>query len=372
MRTVSLCLETIKERDGDVKAWVEVNPQPALASGPLDGVPFGVKDIFETAGLKTEWGTPLFKGRIGQKDAPLVARLRRLGAVMLGKTATTAFAYFDPAETRNPRNLRCTPGGSSSGSAAAIAAGMAEFTLGSQTQGSVLRPASYCGVVGFKPSYGLLEVEGVMPFTPSFDTVGLFTQTAAAMRKLWGAMGYQTGRGFGRMMAWEPPAEVEPAMRHAFVETVRRMGVEMAPRPAVVDRIIGAASLVNDYEGALTNEARYREFGARIGVKLSELIERGLAVKPEDYQAALREIKRAEVFGGFDVVLTPAALGAAPEGLASTGSPRMNGYWTALGCPAISIPMKVDGMPLGLQMTARPGADAMLLETACVVENEWG
>src|SRR5207248_6579326 len=157
--------------------------------------PFGAKDIIETKGLATEYGSPIYKGRIGTEDAAIVRELRRRGAVLMGKTHTTAFAYRTPAPTRNPRNLEHTPGGSSSGSAAAVAAGMIPIALGTQTGGSVLRPASFCGVVGFKPTYGLLPMDGVLPFAKSLDTLGLFTNSASEMLALWDATGYATGPG---------------------------------------------------------------------------------------------------------------------------------------------------------------------------------
>ena len=157
---LEICLARIAEREPKIQAWVQVAPQPATCAGPLAGIPFGAKDIYETQGLITAYGSPLYAGRIGSADAALVAQLRGLGAVLLGKTQTTAFAYFDPAPTRNPRDLTRTPGGSSSGSAAAVAAGMVPFALGSQTQGSVLRPASFCGVAGFKPTRGLPAARG--------------------------------------------------------------------------------------------------------------------------------------------------------------------------------------------------------------------
>src|SRR4029077_17456903 len=165
-------------RDQELRAWVEVAPQDPLGSGPLDGIPFGVKDIFETRGLPAGFGAPAYSSRKGQADAALVMQLRSPGAAMMGKTQTTALASFDPSPTRNPRNPDYTPGGSSSGSAAAVAAGLVPFALGSQTQGSVIRPASYCGAAGFKPTFGLLSLEGVLPFAPSLDTAGLFTQDA--------------------------------------------------------------------------------------------------------------------------------------------------------------------------------------------------
>src|ERR1035438_7045722 len=176
---LEICRRRIAAGDPDVQAWVEVSPQDPLANGLLDGIPFGVKDIFETRGLATEFGSALYAGRKGVVDAPVVSALRRTGAVLLGKTRTTAFASFDPAATRNPRLPGHTPGGSSSGSAAAVAAGMVPFALGTQTLGSVLRPASYCGVCGFKPTFGRLPVEGVLPFAPSLDTLGLFPRTPA-------------------------------------------------------------------------------------------------------------------------------------------------------------------------------------------------
>ena len=164
------CLEQIRLRDADLRAWVEVAPQPPLSSGVLDGIPFGVKDIIETRNLRTQYGSPLFAGRYGGTEAGLVTALRQRGAVLLGKTQTTAFAYYDAPPTRNPLNPAHTPGGSSSGSAAAVAAGMVPLALGTQTQGSILRPASFCGICGFKPTFGLLPTGGILPFAPSLDT----------------------------------------------------------------------------------------------------------------------------------------------------------------------------------------------------------
>ena len=187
------CLQRIQTLDPKIQAWVQVAPQPALGDGPLAGIPFGAKDIMETRGLSTEYGSPIYKGRLGTTDAAIVTSLRRRGAILLGKTHTTAFAYRTPAPTRNPRNLEHTPGGSSSGSAAAVAAGMVPFALGTQTRGSILRPASYCGVTGFKPSYGLVSLDGVLPYAKSLDTVGFFTHTPADMLALWEAMGHSSG-----------------------------------------------------------------------------------------------------------------------------------------------------------------------------------
>ena len=168
-------------------------PQTPTGTGALSGIPFGVKDIIETKGLATEYGSAIYKGRIGTDDAAIVRQLRQRGGVLLGKTHTTAFAYTTPAPTHNPRNLADTPGGSSSGSAAAVAAGMVPVAIGTQTGGSTIRPASFCGVTGFKTSYGLLPMEGVFPFAKSLDTLGFFTHTAADMLAFWEAIGHGTG-----------------------------------------------------------------------------------------------------------------------------------------------------------------------------------
>ena len=377
---LAICLERIREAEPKLQAWVEVSPQAALGDGPLGAIPFGVKDIFETENLATEFGSPIYAGRKGRQDAAVVRKLRSRGAIVLGKTQTTAFAYFDPAPTRNPRDTRHTPGGSSSGSAAAVAAGMVPFALGTQTLGSVLRPASFCGVAGFKPTYGRLPLEGVLPFATSLDTAGLFTQTAADMRLLWERMGFAVGGGGGaRLGAPAGLPAVEPEMERTFWRGTARLraeglSVETVKLPPGFSQLVEAARTVCDYEGARTHQERWREHGSRIGVKLTELVIRGLGIAAEDYAAALETIARmkqemAKVFEEVAVILTPAAPGPAPAGLESTGDPRMNIPWTALGAPAISIPMPTESrLPLGMQLTAAPGQDARLLEVAVQVE----
>lgn len=366
-----LCLDRIRASDADVRAWVEVAPRAGAASGPLAGVPFAAKDIFETRGMATEYGSPLYKGRRGSDDAALVANLLARGAALVGKTTTTAFAYFDPAATRNPRDLRYSPGGSSSGSAAAVAAGMVPFALGSQTQGSVLRPASFCGVTGFKPGFGVLPLGGVLPFAPSLDTAGLFTETAADMKALWERMGHAP-REFETFAcaATDHLDGVDGEMEQAFLAATAAY-----PRialPAAFQRVLPAVRLVNNYEGARTHEARWKEHGERIGAKLAQLVAGGLQIPRDEYVRAVAAIGEARtameaVFREYAVVLTPSAPGPAPVGLASTGDPRMNAPWTGLGCPAISIPMPrgaVSRMPLGLQLTAARGRDSELLSAA--------
>jgi Asp-tRNA(Asn)/Glu-tRNA(Gln) amidotransferase A subunit family amidase len=186
MRKLALqrCLDRIQTMEPSIHAWVQVSPQRNTTRGRLSGIPYGVKDIIETRGLATEYGSPIYKGRIGTTDAAIIREMRKHGAILLGKTQTTAFAYLTPAPTRNPRDLEHTPGGSSSGSATAVAAGMVPFAIGEQTRGSVLRPASFCGVTGFKPTYDLLSMEGVLPLSKSLDTLGFFTHTPADMSAL--------------------------------------------------------------------------------------------------------------------------------------------------------------------------------------------
>ncbi len=375
---LSLCVERIAARDAQVQAWAQVSPQPALGSGRLSGIPFGVKDIYETRELSTEYGSPLYAGRKGSKDAALVTQLRQQGAVLIGKTHTTAFAYFDAAPTRNPHNLSHTPGGSSSGSAVAVAAGMTPFALGTQTLGSVLRPASYCGVVGFKPSAGVLSLEGALPFAPSLDTAGLFTQTADDMQLLWSRMGHAKAEAPGSLQIPSLMPPVEPAMELAFRRTVERLeqnfSVSVVEMPERFRELAPAVHVIFAHEGARTHEARWREHGEQIGQKLARLVEEGLRISTDQYHAALMtvvEIKRqmSNVFRHYPVLITPAAAGLAPEGLQSTGDPIMNSPWTALGVPAISIPMPVLGMPLGLQLVSESGTDGALLALAAEVES---
>ncbi len=344
------CLRRIAETEGEIHAWVEVNPQPGTGSGPLCNVPFGAKDIMETRGMATEYGSPLFAGRKGTQDAAVISRLRDLGAVLIGKTHTAAFASFDPPPTRNPRMPGHTPGGSSSGSAAAVAAGMVPFTLGTQTLGSVVRPASFCRVCGFKPTFGRLPTGGVLPFAPSLDTVGLFTATAEDMACLW-------QRSFG--------ATVEIA---ALPRTGRLGEIAM---PAGWDDLTAAALLINDYEGSRTHRALWEQHGPAIGARLSELVRRGLATSDQDYAAARSHVGRmrdamAAVFERYPLLLSPAAAGPPPEGLSATGDPSPNAPWTALGVPVISVPVG----PVGLQIAACWGHDDQLVAAAAILEKE--
>jgi Asp-tRNA(Asn)/Glu-tRNA(Gln) amidotransferase A subunit family amidase len=374
-RALELSLERIGRLDPAIHAWVQVLPQPATGDGPLQGIPFGVKDIIETQNLVTEYGSPIYAGRHGTSDAAIVRQLRSLGGILVGKTQAAAFAYRTPPPTRNPRNLEHTPGGSSSGSAAAVAADMIPLAIGTQTVGSVLRPASYCGVTGFKPSYGLLSMEGVLPLAHSLDTLGFFTHTPEGMLLLWEALGQSPGGDQDVALGVpEPLPEVEPEMASAFRETIsllraRRLVVQPIQITPMLDKLTAENRIVLYYEGARFHQERFQQYGARL-LDVADLVREGLQISGQRYQAALTFISEckeemAERYKTTPVILVPAATGPAPQGLASTGDARMNAPWTTLGTPAISIPMPVrDGLPLGLQLTAAHGQDARLLRAA--------
>jgi len=372
------CLDRIRLMDPSIHSWIQVKPQRPTGNGRLAEIPFGAKDIMETRGLSTEYGSPIYKGRIATTDAAIVRDLRQRGAILLGKTECTAFAYRTPAPTRNPRDLEHTPGGSSSGSAAAVAAGMVPFALGTQTRGSVLRPASFCGVTGFKPTYRLFSLEGVLPLAKSLDTLGFFTHTPTDMLALWEALGHSSGQAEDFALgALVPMPQVETAMAVAFqnaLAALRKAAVSIRPVAIseMLDKLNEAASTVEEYEGARFHEQRFKEYGSRLG-ELVDLIQKGLQISVERYEEAKRYIEEcktrmAEMYKATPVILGPAATGPAPLGLASTGDPRMNAPWTALGTPAISIPMPISSLPLGLQLTAEPGQDARLLRAAVRVQ----
>ena len=398
---LAISLRAVRGREAEVRAWSHIDDDGARkraarltaelrqsgARGGLHGVPFALKDIFDTAGLPTEWGSPLCKGRVPASDCALAARFEALGAVLVGKTHTAAFAYYDAAPTRNPHNPAHTPGGSSSGSAAAVACGMVPLAVGSQTQGSILRPASFCGVVGFKPTFGKLPLAGVMPFAPTLDHAGLFTADAADMQAVWRALGFAADAapcGAVAAVDWPPPSAaagaLDDSMRNAFDAALRKienagLAVERLPCPRFFDALPAALRTVMYYEGAQQHGALFRAHGGAVGEKLAALLDEGLRIPRRDYRDALAVIHAcraafAQWTAARPVIAAPAALGPAPAGLDSTGDPAANAPFTALGAPAISIPMgkSLGGLPLGLQLAAARGADDALLSTARLVE----
>ncbi|MFF4133392.1 amidase [Streptomyces mirabilis] len=378
-------LERLDRTESDVRAWVRVDRDGALSAareldavpsgGPLRGVPVGVKDIIDVAGLPTECGSPLRRGRIAEADAPLVARLRRIGAIPLGKTVTTEFAYFAPGPTRNPHNLAHTPGGSSSGSAAAVATGVVPLALGSQTAGSLTRPASYCGVAGFvAPAGGPLDTTGFVGLAPGLDAVGLLTPTVADLRLAHGALtGAERVPGppqpptRPRLAVWsgDELAEISKDMRAALARSVEDAVANGAVLvdvdwPALTPRLVEAHVTVMAYEAArtLAEESTHPD---RLSAPLNELLAHGRSLTTEDYERA-RSVARRErsamlaLLCDVDAVLGPAAPGVAPKGLTATGSPVLSRPWQLLGLPAVTVPGHRDtqGMPLGVQLVGHP------------------
>ncbi len=351
---------------------------------PLFGVPVGVKDIFHADGLDTRAGSDVPAEALAGPQADAVTALERAGAVVLGKTVTTEFAYFDPGPTGNPHDLEHTPGGSSSGSAAAVAAGLCPLALGSQTIGSVIRPASFCGVVGVKPTYGRVPIGGVLPVAPSVDHVGYFTQDVAGARRAAPVLYDEWDDTRGGAADTDRPVlgvpadayldQADPTARDLFrdrLDGLRRAGYEVRETDA-----LAAIDDVNDRhqdlvaaETALSHTEWYADHGDRYAVATADLIEEGHAVSVgrlvearngrRQLRAALTDRMDA---GGVDLWVAPAAPGPAPEGLGNTGDPVMNLPWTHAGVPTVGLPAgRIDGLPVGLQFAGRPDADERVL-----------
>ena len=397
-RLVRACLDRIARDEPRIRAWAWLDPEQALAAAravdaapgrpPLYGLPVGIKDIIDTSDAPTECGTPLHRGRRPAKDAACVAALRAAGAVILGKTVTTELAFFAPGPTRNPRNPAHTPGGSSSGSAAGVADCMVPAALGTQTAGSIIRPAAYCGVVGFKPSHGLLSLEGVLRFAPSLDTLGVLVREVADVAPLLRALGAPVEvRGLPRpprIGLWRSAqwARATAAMQHRL-EEVAAMLSRAGATVLEVDPLPDEALLAEDQALIMAAEA-VSSFGALrasggLSPQLTGLLDRGAAARPEEVRAAKVRAGQAGAAAGtlladLDVLLTPSAPGEAPEGLASTGDPVFNRVVTMLGLPAISLPAGTgpSGLPLGVQLVGAPRAEAALLAVASWVETRLG
>lgn len=393
-----------------VQAWVHLDAAHLLrqaeaadaaraagqGGGTLWGLPVGVKDIVDTADLPTENGTVLHAGRQPQADAFAVRALRSAGGLLMGKTVTTELATYAPGRTCNPHRLSHTPGGSSSGSAAAVAAGMVPLAIGTQTNGSVIRPAAFCGVVGYKPSAGLLPRSGVLVQSPSFDALGVFGRSVEDVALLAQCLaGHDPADPLSRPRATppllalarsEPPCpprlawaatpfwdRVAPDAQAAFAALMLRLGDAVAPvdlPPAATDAI-GWHQRVMEAEIAGSFEAEYARGRERLSASLQAQIERGRTVSAVEHRQALAgaaPLRAAldAVFARADAILTPATLGTAPAGLDSTGNPLMCTLWTYLGLPALTLPLLrgADGLPLGVQLVGRLGQDAALLRTA--------
>ncbi len=408
---VEACLTRAREVDADVQAWAFLDPDHALAQarsadefrlsgqpiGPLHGVPVGIKDIIDTADMPTENGSALHAGRTPSRDATMVAMLRAAGAVIMGKTVTTEFAGRAPGKTRNPHDPAHTPGGSSSGSAAAVAAGMVPLTLGSQTNGSTVRPASFCGVYGFKPTHGLIPRHGMFRLSRTLDHVGLFARAIEDIALLAEQlMGYDERDPDSRpraripyrdVAAEEPPLppmfalvrtprwdRVDDDAKEAFAELTDHLGdrVEELELSDAVEEAHEWHRVIMEAEMAVNLGREWEKAPTRLSGSLRARLGRGREVGALDYLRALARVPElnesfAELFSQrYDAILTPAATGTAPEGLDSTGDPTFCTLWTLCGMPALSVPLMqgANGLPLGVQLVGPRHGDARLLRTA--------
>lgn len=395
---VNACLERISQRDQDVSAWAHIDADNARRQaeiadkavaegkqiGPLHGVPVGVKDIIDTNDFPTENGTPVFAGRRPGEDAAVVSALRAAGAIILGKTVTTELAFFGPGKTKNPHDPERTPGGSSSGSAAAVADCQVPLALGTQTAGSILRPAAYCGCIGFKPTFGLVPRDGVLGQSAPLDTIGGYARTIADIaclidviaRKpslplshaLLGASAHTPLRlGFVRTASWP---QGDAAMQSALERYADQAGATEIDLPDSFKKGIKAQQSVQFRDIAMNYGPIVDENPDVMSDKLKEVIAQGKTVDANQYEAALKLREPlyqefAALAGSYDAILTPAAAGIAPIGLSATGSPAFNGLWTYLGVPAISLPLlTLDGLPLGVQAVSLRDQDGPLLRAA--------
>ena len=415
---VEACLARIEAHDAQLAAWVLVDREGALElarqrtkeaaagqwRGPLHGLPLGIKDIVDVAGWPTEAGSPTRHGMLAAVDATLVTRLRAAGAIVLGKTVTTQFACFDPPPTRNPWNLNHTPGGSSSGSAAAVAAGMCLAAIGSQTGGSIVRPASYCGIAGLKPTWGRVSVRGVLPVSFHLDHPGPLARRvgdlALVLHVIAGADPHdplsstmQVDNYAAHLGREAPPRLCVPA--NAFwsgaspplAAAVEAALWQLADQGAPIRRV----ELPLDFEEAAVMHRRimaveaaqvhHRGLAARpsdFGPQITALVEEGLATTATDYAHALERRlhfahRAAALASEFDALAMPATNTTAPASLDTTGDPRFNSVWSYAGLPVVSVPCGLaEGMPAALQFVGPPWGEAALLAVAAWCERQWG
>lgn len=378
---LAACLDAIAAREPVVRAWRHVDREaaPSEASGLLAGVPVGIKDLIDVAGMPCESGSPIHAGRVPARDAWCAARLRAAGAIVLGKTVTTEFATFAPPVTTNPHDASRTPGGSSSGSAAAVAAGMARLALGTQTAGSVIRPAAFCGVAGFKSTFGRVPLDGVRALSPGLDTLGWFARSASDLALPAAAFGIVE-------------SEAEPPRRVALCRTPERDRADAATR-AALDRALAAFAAAGAATSAFAMAAPFdglnaaqddimraeaaeslawerAERGTLLTDGLRAMLDSGAALAPARLaearaHAAGCRAREADLFGGADLLVTAAAPGEAPP-RAATGDPVFNRPWTLLHVPCATLPFGTgpSGLPLGVQLVARRGDDSRLLAWA--------
>jgi Asp-tRNA(Asn)/Glu-tRNA(Gln) amidotransferase A subunit family amidase len=397
---VDQAIHAFAHRDDRVVDLQADNLQRSRAAGHLPGalygVPVGIKDIIDTIDFPTEYGSPIHAGRYSVGDATVVSRLRAAGAVIFGKTVTTEFATMQPGPTCNPHNLAHTPGGSSSGSAAAVAAGMVPVALGTQTHGSIIRPASFCGVYAFKPSRGLLPRTGVLDQSPSLDEIGVFARNLEDIAKVTeimsgddghdSASARQSPRRLYDVAVSEPPLppkfcfvktpwwdEVEPEAREAYEAFVAHMGegVEVLQLPDIVKKVEPWLVTINESELGVCLQKEWLHHREQLSKPLRARVEKSMAISAADYLMAkdrMFHVMNAfdEFFANYDAILCPAALGTAPHGLGSTGNPIMQTVWSFAGLPSLNLPLLTlsNGLPLGVQAVSSYQNDARLLRSS--------
>jgi Asp-tRNA(Asn)/Glu-tRNA(Gln) amidotransferase A subunit family amidase len=394
------CLGRIAEREKAVQAFAWLEPARALAaaakadvSRPLGGLPIGVKDVIDTADYPTSYGSPIWAGFRPRGDAACVAWAKAAGAVVAGKTVTTEFAVRSPGPTRNPANLAHTPGGSSSGSAAAVADGMVPLAFGTQTAGSIIRPAAYCGIVGYKPTYGMISRIGMKIMADSLDTMGVMARTVADCALFAGAL---TGRDMGdpgkatgaaprvglcRSPSWPGAAPETVALMERAASALAKAGATVSERelPAPYAALEQAHPAIMNIESARSIGWELTTQHALVSPVLRERLEPALAEPPEVLDQALATARGCieafpSVLEGLDVLITPSAPGEAPEGIEWTGDPSFNYIWTTLRVPCVTVPVGTGpkGLPLGIQIVGRAGDDRAVLAWAAWVQNALG
>ncbi len=363
--------------------------------GPLDGIPIGIKDIYFTKDMKTTCGSPLFENFTPSYDAVTVETLKKNGSIIMGKTITTQFASGDPPLTKNPWNIKRTPGGSSSGSAAGVAAGFFPIAFGSQTAGSVLRPAAYNGVVGFKPTYGLLETKGMYPLAKSLDTVGWFSRTvldsALVLREISKNKSFlnidklsaQTNPNIGLLSDYyiENASHSTKTNINSLIDTLVTAGANIKQimlQDINIEEVINNHKIIMDVEAAQTHKTNFDSYPEKFAPKIRGLIESGFQTNEKDYLNALSFQKQyseklSKILDVCEIILTPTAISGAPN-TDTTGEPVFQSPWTTAGVPAISIPYSLDydGLPLGMQLIGKKFGESKLLQTAQWCENVIG
>jgi Asp-tRNA(Asn)/Glu-tRNA(Gln) amidotransferase A subunit family amidase len=386
-------LARIDEVDPQINAMTAVMRREAAmangaaASGPLAGIPVAVKDIYDTHDLSTSYGSPIYAGHQPKSDAAVVTLLRRRGAVIVGKTTTSEFAYMAPTATRNPYDMERTPGGSSAGSAAAVAAGMVPFAIGSQTGGSTIRPASFCGIAGYKPTFGLLSTVGMKCFSWSFDTVGLFAagvldvaylaQALSGRQLAVGEAGDMPAFGIPESYPWTKASANASAVLDVAIAAIEGAGgrVKRIRFDSWMADLIDAHDTIQSYEAWRALGYEYDHHRNDLSPILAGFMDRASSVDTATYAKACALMghakdRLAQLFEGVTALLTPSAPDEAPVGFDSTGDPSFNRNWTLLGCPCVSVPglLGERGGPIGVQIIGRPWDDARCLSAAAFAE----